>query len=222
MDRALPRPLVEHARAAEEAVPSRPSGSPRRSQFVAVAADLFAAQGFKGTTVRQIAEAAGVLSGSLYHHFESKEAILDELLGSYLRDLLATYRGIAADDAAPDEVLGALVAAAFDSLARHRAAVTVLQNESQHLRRRARFAYVRAYEREVQHLWLDVLNRGIANGTFRRDSDAALIYRFIRDAIWVAVKWFRTEGPLTPADLAQHYGALVLDGIRTPRRAPAA
>ena len=44
----------------------------RREELLAIAASLFAERGFKNTTVRDIADAAGILSGSLYHHFDSK------------------------------------------------------------------------------------------------------------------------------------------------------
>jgi AcrR family transcriptional regulator len=52
----------------------------RREELLAIAAELFAQRGFKNTTVRDIADAAGILSGSLYHHFDSKESMVDEIL----------------------------------------------------------------------------------------------------------------------------------------------
>ena len=45
----------------------------RREELLQIAGALFAQRGFKNTTVRDIADAAGILSGSLYHHFDSKE-----------------------------------------------------------------------------------------------------------------------------------------------------
>ncbi|HYM59877.1 MAG TPA: helix-turn-helix domain-containing protein, partial [Thermoanaerobaculia bacterium] len=44
---------------------------------------LFSKQGYRTTTVRDIAEAAGVSTGNLYHHFEDKEAIFRTLLDEY-------------------------------------------------------------------------------------------------------------------------------------------
>ena len=76
---------------------SRRPPSERRAALVALAAELFAERGYRATTVREIAEAAGVLSGSLYHHFDSKESIIDELLSSYLDELLAQYRAIVSE-----------------------------------------------------------------------------------------------------------------------------
>lgn len=51
-------------------------GPDRRRRIIAVAADLFAHNGFEGTSIRDIAAASGVLSGSLYYHFPSKEDLL--------------------------------------------------------------------------------------------------------------------------------------------------
>lgn len=51
-------------------------GPDRRKQIIAAASELFASKGFEGTSIRDIAAASGVLSGSLYYHFPSKEDLL--------------------------------------------------------------------------------------------------------------------------------------------------
>ena len=51
-------------------------GPDRRRQIIAAASELFARNGFEGTSIRDIAAASGVLSGSLYYHFPSKEVLL--------------------------------------------------------------------------------------------------------------------------------------------------
>ena len=58
----------------------------RRTEILQTAASLIASSGLR-TSLQQIADAAGILPGSLYHHFESKEAILVELLHRYHTDL---------------------------------------------------------------------------------------------------------------------------------------
>jgi len=58
----------------------------RRSQILQTAASLIASSGLR-TSLQEIADAAGILPGSLYHHFESKEAILVELTRRYQEDL---------------------------------------------------------------------------------------------------------------------------------------
>lgn len=54
-------------------------GSGRRRQILEIAAQLFARKGYRGTSMRDIGEQAGVLGGSLYHHIKSKDALFVEL-----------------------------------------------------------------------------------------------------------------------------------------------
>ncbi|HEY0447959.1 TetR/AcrR family transcriptional regulator [Actinophytocola sp.] len=187
--------------------------SQRRDALVQIAAELFAEQGYRATTVRHIGDAAGVLSGSLYHHFDSKETILDELLSSYLEELLNTYRAIVAADASPRTTLRELTLASFRSLSEHRAAITVLQNERNYLRTLPRFAYLTKAEEEVRRIWITVLRDGVEAGEFRPDLDPLVTYRFLRDSVWVTVRWFRQDGRMSADELAGQYLALILDGL---------
>jgi AcrR family transcriptional regulator len=58
----------------------------RREEILRTAATLFASSGFR-TSLAEIADASGILPGSLYHHFDSKEAIIVELVHRYYEDL---------------------------------------------------------------------------------------------------------------------------------------
>lgn len=57
----------------------------RRRDVLLAAAQLFAERGYRGTSVRDIAQSVGVLGGSLYHHFKSKEALFLEVHGEALK-----------------------------------------------------------------------------------------------------------------------------------------
>lgn len=60
-----------------EGMGAEPGG--RRGEILAVAAQLFACKGYRGTSMRDIGDAAGVQGGSLYHHIRSKDALFVEL-----------------------------------------------------------------------------------------------------------------------------------------------
>jgi len=73
-------------RRAPQPWPGGYADSSRRTEILQSAASLIASSGLR-TSLQEIAQAAGILPGSLYHHFESKEAILSELIRRYHADL---------------------------------------------------------------------------------------------------------------------------------------
>ena len=54
---------------------------------------------------------------------------------------------------------------------------------------------------------------GVDDGEFRTDLDPELVYRFMRDTVWVAVRWYRPGGTMGVEDIAQNIFSIVLDGI---------
>lgn len=192
--------------------------SERRDHLVKLAAELFARKGFQATTVREIADEAGILSGSLYHHFDSKETIVDEVLSTFLDDLVARYRTAIGSGADPRSVLSEMVRIGFGTLEPHRAAITVMQNDWNYLRQFERFNYLVKAEDEVEQIWVAQIKAGQAAGQFRADVDPKLTYRMIRDTIWVAVRWFRPGGRLNTTGLAEHYITVLFDGLATGER----
>ncbi|MCG7635194.1 TetR/AcrR family transcriptional regulator [Gordonia McavH-238-E] len=174
---------------------------------------MFAEQGLRSTTVRDIADAAGILSGSLYHHFDSKESMVDEILRGFLDDLFARYREIAASSKSATETLRGLVIASFESIDAERNAVAIYQDEAKRLSSQERFAYISELNVEFRRLWQSVLQRGVENGEFRADLDVELVYRFMRDTVWVAVRWYRPGGSMSVDSIADQYLSVVLDGI---------
>lgn len=108
----------------------------RRTEILQTAAALIAASGLR-TSIQEIADAAGILPGSLYHHFESKEAILVELLRRYHTDLdrIAEQAQHRLDDLSPLSAfdrLADLGAAIAQCAVTHRAAMqmTFYENPS--------------------------------------------------------------------------------------------
>ncbi|TDD66170.1 TetR/AcrR family transcriptional regulator [Actinomadura rubrisoli] len=189
--------------------------SERREHLVKLAAELFAEKGFQATTVRNIAEEAGILSGSLYHHFDSKESIVDEILAGFFNEIMAAYQGVIDEGKNPRDTIADLVRIAFGTLEPHRAAITVMQNDWNYLKGMDRFAYLSKSEDEVEKMWVDTIKAGQAGGLFRDDIDPKLTYRMIRDTVWVAVRWFRPGGRLNAQGLADHYLKVMFDGINT-------
>jgi AcrR family transcriptional regulator len=190
----------------------------RRAELLSIAAHLFAEHGLQATTVRDIADAAGILSGSLYHHFDSKASMVDEILRDLLDALFGRYREIVAQQLPPRDALRAVVAASFQTIDQRPDAVAIFQNEGRLLSEQPRFAYVNERWEEFRTIWQTILRDGVADGTFRADLDTSLAYRFLRDTVWVAVSWFRPGGALSADTVAEQYLSIVFDGIATRAR----
>jgi TetR/AcrR family transcriptional regulator, cholesterol catabolism regulator len=180
--------------AADPAVADASLRSARRARMVVLASELFAQKGYRATTVREIAEAAGILSGSLYHHFDSKESIGDEILSSFINDVLANYRDAVASAQDPRAVLEQVVRSTSHTLTRHRAALTMLQNDWSYFSTQPRFTYLGKALREIEQVWITQLELGARAGLFRPDLDAKLTYRLLRHVLWIPAQWRRTGG----------------------------
>jgi TetR/AcrR family transcriptional regulator, cholesterol catabolism regulator len=197
----------------------------RRARILSCAAGLFSRKGVAATTVREIADEAGILSGSLYHHFESKEAIVNEILSNYLEDLRGRYRSVLASGADPGTRLHDLVVASLEVVEAHPHATEIYQNEIQHLGRLERFGQLRQAGRDVQHAWIEVITAGVRQGVFRADLDPKILYRLMRDSLWLSVRWFTPTRDYPSARLAEDCTSLFLNGIAAQpdraRRVPA-
>jgi TetR/AcrR family transcriptional regulator, cholesterol catabolism regulator len=190
-----------------------PAAPTRRDELLELAATMFAERGLRATTVRDIADSAGILSGSLYHHFSSKEEMVDELLRGFLDWLFERYQEIVATEPNPLERLKGLFMTSFEAIADRHAQVVIYQDEAKRLSSQERFSYVEERNKEQRKMWLDLLNQGIEEGYFRPDIDVDLVYRFIRDTTWVSVRWYQPGGPLTAEQVGRQYLTIVLGGI---------
>ncbi|MGE5696941.1 MAG: TetR family transcriptional regulator KstR2 [Candidatus Sericytochromatia bacterium] len=185
----------------------------RRNELLDLAATMFAERGLRATTVRDIADRAGILSGSLYHHFASKEEMVDEVLRDFLDWLFARYQHIIDTEPNPLERLKGLFMTSFDAIERRHAQVVIYQDEAKRLLGQERFGYLEERNRRQRQMWVDVLQQGIKEGHFRPDLDVDLVYRFIRDTTWVSVRWYQPGGTLTAEQVGRQYLSIVLGGI---------
>jgi AcrR family transcriptional regulator len=194
-------------------MPEAQATATRRDELLAIAARLFAEKGFKNTTVRDIADAAGILSGSLYHHFDSKESMVDEILSTFQAELFAAYDDVLASDADARTKIERAVRLSFAAIDQHPDEVAIFQNEADYLGNFPRFAYLAERNAQSRNVWMTLLTEGVETGALKADLDITLTYRFVRDTVWVAVRWYRPGGGLSHEAIANQYLTILLDGI---------
>jgi TetR/AcrR family transcriptional regulator, cholesterol catabolism regulator len=185
----------------------------RQQELLKIAADLFADRGYVATTVRDIADEAGILSGSLYHHFDSKESMIDAILSSFIAEMLSSYEAVVAAGKGPTGTFEGLVRASLAEMAGNRSAILIYQNEARFLDSQPRFSYLGDAHRKFERIWTEVLKSGVESGEFRDGIDPKLVYRLVRDAIWSAPRWYRPGGSLKPEKITEQYLAVLVAGV---------
>jgi TetR/AcrR family transcriptional regulator, cholesterol catabolism regulator len=187
----------------------------RKSQILEAAVSLFSAKGYHGTTVRDIAEESGMLSGSLYAHINSKEDLLFEIVEQAAGQFLAAVGPIAAGPGPAAARLEAAMAAHSRIVAGSLPAATIFLHDWRSLEPERRGA-IMAKRQEYEALFGRIICDGVERGEFRPVDD-----RFARLLVLSAVnwlyQWYSPEGPLGPDEIASRFAALILGGLQAER-----
>jgi AcrR family transcriptional regulator len=184
----------------------------RKELIMRAAAKVFSEKGFSAATVRDIADEADMLSGSLYYYFDSKEAMVEEVLVEYLDTIIRGYDEAVAEAEGPVDALEQLVARALRGLVENRQHVTILQNDWHYVRPMKGIA---ERQQRVEKLWLETIQQGIDAGVIRDDIDARMIYRTVMGAIQAVIRWFNPRGRVSIDRVIEVQTAILLNGIRT-------
>jgi AcrR family transcriptional regulator len=86
-----------------------------KQRILMIAAELFARQGYTGTTIADIARELGTTTAALYYHFPSKAAILNGLLARPLTAYMRLLDSLDSGQATPEDLLGAIIDICADS-----------------------------------------------------------------------------------------------------------
>jgi AcrR family transcriptional regulator len=170
---------VKDGRAPVASVASGQADGTRRTEILETAASLIASSGLR-TSLQEIADAAGILPGSLYHHFESKEAILIELIRRYHADLdrLGEIARPSPDPSDPKPVferIGELGSAIARCAVRHRAALQLSFHEPPTHANQQLVLLAQRPPRAVQRAMLAALRAGRRRGSIRPGIDLATL-----------------------------------------------
>jgi AcrR family transcriptional regulator len=190
----------------------------RRREIDEVASELFHANGYAATSVRDIARALDIQGASLYAHVASKEDVLWSIVDGAATAFESKADEAVADTATSDPVerLAALVEAHVDVVTADPQRASVFVTEWRHLSadRRAAIAQRRdAYEARFRA----VIEDGTAVGAFRA-TDSALAATFILTALNGIATWYRPDGRLSADRIADHYVDLALRSISEDNR----
>jgi AcrR family transcriptional regulator len=197
-----------------------PAGSARASaarpvkeRLLRVATRLFARNGFEGTSVQDIVDAAGVTKGAMYHYYGSKDDLLYEVYHQLLTMQTTRLNDIVKGSGTPEERLRAaaidVVVSSLDNLDD-----MIVFFRSLHMLPEDRQTQIRAERRAYHDQFRSLVEEGMADGTFRTEVPADIVVHYYLSAVNQIGAWFRPGGPLTPAQVGEEYSKLLLGGLR--------
>lgn len=187
-----------------------------RARVLDAAVDLFARQGFDGTSVAEVVTKAGVAKGGFYHHFASKEALLYEVYGDLIALQLDAMDAILARDVPPADTLRALIVSLVETTAAKAQQALVFWREMNKLgdERTAEYRKARRrYHDAVRRLVKDAQ----AAGQFRAVASPDMITFTIFGVINELPLWYRPNGRKRPAQIAAELADLVLAALEVHR-----
>jgi len=180
--------------------------------IVSAAAKVFRTKGYHAATVRDIAEEVGILKGSLYHHFASKEELLYLVVKEPIAQMYRTIAEIAAADLGATEKLRRAILAHLEAFDRHYPHLFVYLREREAVKRRFR-EMIGFSPKEYERCWQRILHEGVENGEFRADLDIRVASYGLLGMLNWSYKWYDPQGRLSIKEVAQEFTALALAGL---------
>ncbi|ETK35286.1 TetR/AcrR family transcriptional regulator [Microbispora sp. ATCC PTA-5024] len=174
----------------------------------AAAVRLFAEKGFNGTGIRELADAAGLSSASLYHYMGTKQDLLTEIMETSLNRLVAAARMLAGRGDGPAATIAALVQMHVAAHALRQDETIVVDNELRALTPERRVA-VLALRDAYEQVWREVIDDGCARGAFRVP-DARVARLALLEMCTGVARWYSPGGPLSLAEVTAAHAAMAL------------
>ncbi len=195
-------------------------GTATRERVLLEAARLFRHHGYAATTLREVADAAGVKAGSIYYHFESKEQILGEVLDkgiTIVTDAVRTRVGALPESALWRDRIAAGIEGHLWGMLHYgdftSANIRIYGQIPTSAKKRHRVV-----RRAYADYWDRLFESALASGELRSDTSTAMIRLFVIGALNWTVEWYNPQRG-SFQDFSRQITAIVFEGILTHDKA---
>lgn len=172
-----------------------------KGRLLQAAATLFKDKGYERTTVRDLGKAVGIQSGSLFHHYPNKEAILRAVMEETILLNTQLMKAALLESNSPEDKVLALIKCELQSvLGETGAAMTVLVYEWRSLNDESQ-QHILKLRDIYEDLWIQALSEAKAAGSVV--IDPFVLRRLLTGALSWTVNWYREEGDMSIDQLAQ-------------------
>ena len=206
------RSVPPHRRAVAPKARERDLGPSRYEQIVDAAAELFRRKGYAGTSISEIAEAAGMLKGSLYHYIHTKEDLLYAIVEEAHLNTAALGEELLASGAPAVDKLRLAIERHLRGTEKNLTRIRVFYAEFSGLPAE-RFAEIIArrdtYERSIR----EIVRQGQREGAFAAHLDPRLTAASILATLNSAQAWFRPDGDLSMTEIIDGFTDLLLRSV---------
>ena len=180
----------------------------RREALIDAASHLFRSKGYERTSVRDLAQAVGMQSGSLFYHFRSKAEILEAVMAQGVGDITENARLALQHVHGPKQRLSTLMQVHLTALlGSSQNALEVLLYEWDSLEPDARERIVRLRD-EYEKIWQQILDEAAQAGLI--PDDTTLLRKMLFGSLNWTVQWFRPSGSLSIEQLADRMPRLII------------
>jgi TetR/AcrR family transcriptional regulator, cholesterol catabolism regulator len=184
--------------------------------IVSAAAKVFRTKGYHAATIRDIADEVGILKGSLYHHFESKEALLYLVVKEPIAQMFQEIAAIADADLTATEKLRRAISAHLEAFDRHYPHLFVYLREREAVKQRFR-EMIGFSPKDYERCWQQILREGVESGEFRPDLDIPVTSYGLLGMLNWSYKWYDPQGRLRIGEVAGQFTSLALAGLAAAR-----
>ncbi|MGF7122106.1 TetR/AcrR family transcriptional regulator [Rhodococcus sp. TAF43] len=157
--------------------------SDKQDRILDAARFVFAERGFDATTTRDIATAVGLTQGSLYHHFESREAILVAILQHFSSRMRAAHEEIGAVGGTPLETIDALIRMRSAAGKRFDAEIAILKSWVM-LTGKEHFDFLKKDGRKLLRVWDRAFAAGVRDGSVTMPGSTRLVFQCMGEILW--------------------------------------
>ena len=193
----------------------------RRDEILEVAKAQIAERGYGNTSMRDIAEASGLLAGSLYSHFRSKAEIVRDIVIRFYDELLPAQQAVVDGDGTGADKFRAMVGAVHAVCSRHREELTILHYDWHTLSGLEALSDVHGQSLATLDLWKAVIEEGKADGSIRSTVDAEAMVRIATSSIHALIDTVRYATHPVPASGTPEAAALLQEVLLIGITAPA-
>ncbi|MGE0555900.1 MAG: TetR/AcrR family transcriptional regulator [Gemmatimonadales bacterium] len=193
-----------------------PSGdAPEPAPLLDAAGRLFRLKGFAATTIRDIAQEAGLWPGSVHYRYRTKEAVLLALMERGIGISEASFRSATEGVADPIERIRLAIRAHLAMLVGNDHGIYALLYEGRQLEGESRERMARLRDR-YDALWDGLLYQAVGTGRLRPEVDVRLTRMLILGAVNWVPQWFSPGGTLGAEQVADAFADLILQGLLAP------